>query len=327
MLSSREIRHLRSSQSKEKKRNSQQHTDETTMYYYDTNSKSRRMAPSPTSTGINSTSAVDDHNQKGEASSTSGNVDTLISFFVTGFGPFGGNPENPTSTIIEALQQEQTAENPRLSNVHLLNIIRVSASSAAEEVNRIIDQVKPHYNNINSSQQQESTGKGCNNYKHAVIIHFGVNHMKGQKKVFQLEQNAFNEANFRIPDEDGFQPKNEQICESRPLRHKLSTDLSASRIKDNLTKKGFDVGLSGDAGRFVCNYIYWSSLQKVQEEAVKNNDNSTSEDGDVDIHVMFVHVPKFEDISKETQIEFSMELLDSIKEAIIAKDKKKRKKG
>ena len=121
------------------------HTDETTMYYYDTNSKSRRMAPSPTSTGINSTSAVDDHNQKGEASSTSGNVDTLISFFVTGFGPFGGNPENPTSTIIEALQQEQTAENPRLSNVHLLNIIRVSASSAAEEVNRIIGEFNRIY--------------------------------------------------------------------------------------------------------------------------------------------------------------------------------------
>jgi len=293
------------------------------------------MPPSPTSTGITSTTAAaDDRNQKGEASSTNRNIDTQheISFFVTGFGPFGGNPENPTSTIIEALQQEQTAENPRLGNVHLLNIIRVSASSAADEVNRIIDQVKSHYNNTtntnntNSSQQQESTGIRCNNYKHAVIIHFGVNHMKGQKKVFQLEQNAFNEANFRIPDEDGFQPKNEQICDSRPLRHKLSTDLSASRIKDHLTKKGFDVGLSGDAGRFVCNYIYWSSLQKVQEEA---NDNSTREDGDgdgdVDIHVMFVHVPKFEDISKETQIEFSMELLDSVKDAIIAKKKRKKR--
>jgi len=63
----------------------------------------------------------------------------------------------------------------------------------------------------------------------------------------------------------------------------------------------------------------------VQEEAEKNNDNTTSEDGYVDIFIMFVHVVlKFEDISKETQIEFTMEKFDSVKEAIIAEDKKKR---
>ena len=230
--------------------------------------------------------------------------DTQITFFVTGFGPFGGFEENPTSTIIQSLKEEQTAQNPRLCNVDMLEVVRVAASSATEEVNRIIEHVK------SSAHNNPSPGQN----KHAIIIHFGVNHMKGQKKMFQLEQNAFNQANFRIPDEDGFKPQNEEISESQPLRHRLSTDLNALRIKNHLAKKGFEVGLSDDAGRFVCNYIYWSSLHKVQEE------KNSSDVDDIDIHVMFVHVPRFDDISKETQVEFSIELLDSIEEAILAKD-------
>jgi len=78
-------------------------------------------------TGITSTTAaVDDRNKKVKHLQQAA---ILNSFFVTGFGPFGGNPENPASTAIEALQQEQPAKNPCLCNVHLLSIIRVSVSS------------------------------------------------------------------------------------------------------------------------------------------------------------------------------------------------------
>jgi hypothetical protein len=37
----------------------------------------------------------------------------------------------------------------------------------------------------------------------------------------------------------------------------------------------------------VRNYIYWLSLKKVQEKPEKNTDNTTSEDGDVDIMTLY----------------------------------------
>ena len=46
----------------------------------------------------------------------------------------------------------------------------------------------------------------------------------------------------------------------------------------------------------------------------------------LEIHGLFVHVPKFEGIEESIQFNFSLELLDSIEEAIIAKDKKDQKK-
>jgi len=252
---------------------------------------------------------MDSDMDRKDKSSTS---DAQITFFVSGFGPFGEFKENPTSAIIQSLKQEQTAQNPKLCNVNLSEVVRVAASTATEEVNKITQHVK--------SSQQNNPSPGQK--KHAVIIHFGVSHMKGQKKSFRLEQNAFNEAHFRIPDEDGFRPKHEQISESRPLCHRLSTDLNALGIKDHLEKKGFEVSLSDDAGRFVCNYIYWSSLEKVQEEKV-----SRDADDIVIMHCMFVHVPTFEDISKETQVDFSIELIDSIKESIHAKSNNEKKQG
>ena len=148
--------------------------------------------------------------------------------------------------------------------------------------------------------------------------------------MFQLEQNAFNEANFRIPDEDGWTPKKEPIHPFHPkgICHRLSTDLNTKRVKDHLVEKGYEVCLSGDAGRFLCNYIYFQSLDatlKLKKGKKGADCGSTAADG-VQIHALFVHVPPFHDIPRDTQINFTIELLESITEAIIAKDKKRVRK-
>lgn len=228
-----------------------------------------------------------------------------ISFIVTGFGPFRGMDENPTTNIIRHLQSEKEKGNLE-QHIEFTKVITTSASSAKNEVNEIMQYIIRSTKEI---YEQKDTPR-----KHWVIVHLGVNHMKGRKPSFQLEQNAYNEANFRIADEDGFQPKNERIILDGTL--KLATDINVRRVMANLND--FDVVLSGDAGRFVCNYIYYTSLNAIQETF--GGDDTSS---DIHVHSLFVHVPKFDAFAEDVQFDFSKRLLNAISEAILAKNKKK----
>lgn len=225
------------------------------------------------------------------------NSQNEISFIITGFGSFHGVNENPTTSIIHHLESEKEKGNLD-QHIEFTRVITTSASSARTEVNEIIQHIRKQ------SQKDVSPGK------HWVIVHFGVNHMKGKKPAFQLEQNAYNEVNFRIADEDGFQPKNEQIIPNGTL--KRTTDIIARKVMAHLLND-FDVVLSGDAGRFVCNYTYYTTLSSIEETF-----------GDVQVHCLFVHVPKFDAIPEDVQFAFSKRLLTAISDTILAKAKKKR---
>ena len=166
-----------------------------------------------------------------------------IVFYVTGFGKFGGVDANPTTFIVEHMEKELSTQ----SKMVYSKIVEVAGSKAEQEVQRIIDNIKDKY----ISNSVESLDRRL----HIVILHFGVNHMNKKTPMFQLEQNAFNEANFRIADELGWKPTKEPIDETQKISHRFSSDLNVKRIKDHLVGKGFDVCTSGDAGRFVCNYI------------------------------------------------------------------------
>jgi pyroglutamyl-peptidase len=64
-----------------------------------------------------------------------------------------------------------------------------------------------------------------------------------------------------------------------------------------LEKGGFDVMISDDAGRFVCNYVYYHSLRLAEQKGHKS---------------LFVHVPLFSRINQETQMRFVASLLEAI---------------
>lgn len=229
------------------------------------------------------------------------NSEPKISFIVTGFGPFEKMNENPTTTIIRHLQSEKEKGHLQ-QHIEFTKVIKTSASSAKMEVNDIIQYIK-------DKEKEAPSGQ------HWVIVHLGVNHMKGRKPAFQLEQNAYNEANFRIADEDGFQPKKEEIVPDGTS--KRTTDINARKVMAQLDD--FDVVLSGDAGRFVCNYIYYTSLTMIEEVFRGDDTNSDNQ-----VHCLFVHVPKFDAIVEDVQFAFSKELLNAISETILAKAKKKR---
>ncbi|KAF6156482.1 hypothetical protein GIB67_011283 [Kingdonia uniflora] len=73
------------------------------------------------------------------------------------------------------------------------------------------------------------------------------------------------------------------------------TKLPVGDITKALEKKGYEVMESHDAGRFVCNYVYYHSLRFSEEHKIKS---------------LFVHVPLFSTIDEDTQMQFAATLLE-----------------
>jgi len=75
------------------------------------------------------------------------------------------------------------------------------------------------------------------------------------------------------------------------------TTIPVRDLVTTLGKNGFDVMESYDAGRFVCNYVYYQSLR---HSALHGN------------ICFFVHVPLFIMIDEERQLEFVAALLHAL---------------
>ena len=77
----------------------------------------------------------------------------------------------------------------------------------------------------------------------------------------------------------------------------LQTDLPVARLVDTLSGEGYKVMVSNDAGRFVCNYVYYRSLYHASIHGTKS---------------LFVHVPMFNKIDEKTQLQFILSLIKTL---------------
>lgn len=75
----------------------------------------------------------------------------------------------------------------------------------------------------------------------------------------------------------------------------MQTSLPVEEMAKTLAKMGYEVTISDDAGRFVCNYVYYHSLRFAEHNGIKS---------------LFVHVPLFLTIDEETQMQFAASLLE-----------------
>jgi pyroglutamyl-peptidase len=224
-----------------------------------------------------------------------------VHFLVTGFGKFPGVPANPTEVLVERLasggnnnqqqqQQQQgvkmnppilkTKSNARLGSTSVLKVSAKTVCSHLQELSELVG--------------------GYSESDTIVVVHFGVDVCA---QSFKLERRAFNEANFRLPDEDGFQSRNEPISVEEPeacsIDSCLHTKLDVAAVVERLRGEGFDVQVSHDAGRYVCNYTYFSSLK-------------TFEGRRSGLYSLFVHVPSFHAIDAQTQNDFVAALFDAL---------------
>ncbi|PON44840.1 Peptidase C15, pyroglutamyl peptidase I [Parasponia andersonii] len=197
---------------------------------------------------------------------------------VTGFKKFHGVPENPTETIVNKLKDVVESRGlPAGVTLGSCTVLETAGDGALPMLRNTID------SGVVKGNEQ------------VVWLHLGVN---GGAAKFAIERQAVNEATFRCPDELGWQPQQVPIVsEDGGTSHARETCCPIEAIQKFSKKKGYDVTLSDDAGRFVCNYVYYHSLRFAEEKGHKS---------------LFVHVPLFSKIDEETQMGFAVNLLEAI---------------
>ncbi|KAF9681462.1 hypothetical protein SADUNF_Sadunf05G0004000 [Salix dunnii] len=205
-----------------------------------------------------------------------------VTIHVTGFKKFHGVAENPTETIVGNLKEYMKKKGmPKGVILGSCSVLETAGQGA----------VAPLYQTFQSSiksKDSESSSPG-----RIIWIHFGVN--SGATR-FAIEHQAVNEATFRCPDELGWKPQKVPIIPSDgEISRVRKTTLPVEDLTKILAKKGYEVMTSDDAGRFVCNYVYYHSLRFADENGSKS---------------LFVHVPLFLTIDEETQMQFAASLLE-----------------
>ncbi|KZV43678.1 pyroglutamyl-peptidase 1-like protein [Dorcoceras hygrometricum] len=206
-----------------------------------------------------------------------------ITIHVTGFKKFHGVAENPTETIVNNLQDY-------LNKRGVPNGLIIGSCTILETAGQ--GAIVPLYQTLQSSVNKDNTVSCCSR---VIWIHFGVN--SGATK-FALEYQAVNEATFRCPDEMGWKPQKVPIVPADGGVSRIrKTSLPVEDITKSLAKIGYEVMTSDDAGRFVCNYVYYHSLRFADQNGIKS---------------IFVHVPLFLTIDEETQMRFAASLLEVI---------------
>ncbi|XP_071707532.1 uncharacterized protein [Rutidosis leptorrhynchoides] len=201
----------------------------------------------------------------------------------TGFKKFNVFATNPTETLVSSLKSyvEKTGL-PLGVSLGSCTILETAGDGALATLQKVLE------SSVSSDNKSSSA--------EVVWLHMGLN---GGASKFAIERQAVNEATFSCPDELGWQPKRLPIVpEDGEITRIRETACFIDAILEFLKNiKGCDAMISDDAGRFVCNYVYYHSLRFAEEKGHKS---------------LFVHVPPFSRINEETQMQFMVALLEAI---------------
>jgi len=206
-----------------------------------------------------------------------------VVFNFTGFGPFLNVTNNPTMELVESLK-EWKKNSEFSSHIGDVRWLDVSADAVNEYIEKIIKEIEEAEKNTSSVKQ--------------VLVHLGV---YAGSSTINLEKHAYNCADFRGPDNKGYQPREEKISKKYPLEHYFRTFYPVEEIHKRLANK-HKVKISDDPGRYVCNYIFYTSMN----EGYKR-----------DIPSIFIHVPEFDKISKQEQEEFIKDFIRVSRELLL----------
>lgn len=148
---------------------------------------------------------------------------------LTGFGPFPGVAENPSAWLAETLAERRLS--PEFDGELHARILPTEWGAAAL-MPRLYEALQPH-----------------------VMIHFGLSE---RANAFRIERSAHNRAAPRA-DAKGALPASAAIRPEGPDR--FDTPLPAAALTAHLKTFGLPVVTSRSAGRYLCNFLYYHSLE------------------------------------------------------------------
>jgi pyroglutamyl-peptidase len=148
---------------------------------------------------------------------------------ITGFGPFPGAPFNPSADLAKALARRRR---PALAGIdRATHVFATTYASVDRELPKLFAQ-KP---------------------KPDIVLMFGV---AGRRRQLCIETRARNAVSLLFPDASGYQPRHGVIKLRGPAA--LTGRAPFARLAGAAGPKA---RLSRDAGRYLCNYVYWRALE------------------------------------------------------------------
>lgn len=172
-----------------------------------------------------------------------------ITLLITGFGPFPGAPSNPTAKLAFALARRRR---PALADVRRIAYVFPTSYAAVEhELPVLIARCAPD-----------------------AILMFGLT---TRTSYLRVETRARNRATMVYADADRQKPAVRWLTRGAPSAMKVRAP--APRLLQAARATGVAARLSRDAGRYLCNALFWRGLEAAAQR------------GGPPI-VAFVHVPK-----------------------------------
>ena len=154
---------------------------------------------------------------------------------LTGFGPFPGVETNPTAAICEALIARSFGGIPIQSAV--LNVC------------------------FQSIEEQLSQAWGKTPPKRVVLLGVAIN-----RHTIGIETRAVNRCESHRPDAAGFVPIEDQVLsKAHALDFELHSNTDTQTLVQNLNRAGFPAEHSSDAGRYLCNGVYFHALVRASQ--------------------------------------------------------------
>jgi pyroglutamyl-peptidase len=150
-----------------------------------------------------------------------------VRVLITGFGPFPGAPFNPSAALAKALTRRRR---PALAGIErATHIFATTYASVDRDLPKLLAQ------------------------KPGIVLMFGV---AGRRRQLCIETRARNAVSLLFPDASGHRPLRGIIKLRGPAV--LAGNAPFARLAG---AAGPRARLSGDAGRYLCNYIYWRALE------------------------------------------------------------------
>lgn len=153
----------------------------------------------------------------------------MVQVLLTGFEPFAGEPENPSSRVAELAAEELRRRGYDAASATL----PVSFRRCGTELLRLLEKARPRV---------------CV----ALGLSGGISHIR-------VERVAVNLKDAGKPDNDGEQPVDEPIDPGGPAAY-FST-LPTRLILERLREEGIPAALSYSAGTFLCNFAMYTLLR------------------------------------------------------------------
>jgi pyroglutamyl-peptidase len=153
-----------------------------------------------------------------------------VRVLITGFGPFPGAPFNPSATLAKALARRRR---PALAGIERATyVFATTYASVDRDLPKLFAQ-KPD-----------------------VVLMFGV---AGRRRQLCIETRARNGVSLLFPDASGQRPRHGVIKLRGPAA--LAGNAPFARL---VGAAGPRARLSRDAGRYLCNYVFWRVLEQVR---------------------------------------------------------------